>query len=70
MKKVFKVLKSVARGVYKGAKDVLPIPTKEAEERIYENLGEWLAQKATSRGTLILALVYLADEIFKLNLFN
>ena len=70
MKKVFRVIKNIARGIGKGAKDVLPIPTKEAENRIYEDMGEYLAQKITARGTLIIAVVYAVDQIFKLNLFT
>jgi hypothetical protein len=70
MKKVFRVIKNIARGIGKGAKDVLPIPTKEAENRIYEGMGEFLAQKITARGTLIIAVVYAVDKIFKLNLFT
>lgn len=73
MKKVFRFFKGVAKGV----RDVLPVPSKDAERQTesgrltgYENKIEALGQKLTSRGVAVTVLLYLVDEIFKLGLFN
>jgi len=72
MKKVFRVIKGVAKGV----RDILPVPSTDAERAtIYRGVDEQLdklealAEKLTSRGMAVAVLVYLLDEFFKLGLF-
>jgi hypothetical protein len=73
MKKIFRVVKGIVRGV----RDVLPVPSKDAEEKLEslkhvdkDVIFEVIAEKITSRGVMILALIYAINEMFKLGLFN
>lgn len=68
MKKIGKFLKGVAKGV----RDVSPVPSGDAEKETVKNglLPEQLGQKMTSRGVMLLSLIYALDQVFSLGLFS
>lgn len=73
MKKIGRFLK----GVIKGARDVSPVPSKDAENETvrrdldaYHSWYELMGQKLTSRGVMVTALIYAVDQVFKLGLFS
>jgi len=72
MKKVFRVIKGIAKGV----RDIVPVPSTDAERAtLYKGVDsqldklEALAEKLTARGMALAVLVYLLDELFNLGLF-
>lgn len=72
MRKIFRVVK----GIVKGVRDVSPLPSREAEQvtkneaKLHGTPAEAIAQMITSRGALIVVILYVVDELFKLGLFS
>ena len=73
MKKAFRFLK----GIVKGARDVSPVPSKEAEEKLKsmkmvdpDSVFELMGQKITARGVMAMAVFYVIDQLFNLNFFG
>lgn len=73
MKKAFKFLK----GIVKGVRDAAPVPSKEAENETenktrFDGSEIWqlIGQRLSSRGIMIAAIVYLIDQLFKFGLFS
>lgn len=77
-----KRLKSIAKGLWRGIKDVAPIPTREMAEGLQrewaadtsqdqkDRLIQMLTRRLTSLGGMVLAILYVIDQIFKIGLFG
>lgn len=72
-------IKSVIRGIFKGVRDAAPVPSKAAENETKDKqkfapgmdaFFELIAERVTSRGIMVVVLVYIVDMLFNFGLFS
>lgn len=69
-----KKIKSIFKGIVKGVRDILPVPSTAAEREtmqsnVEDSVTEAITEKITSRGVMAIGVVYLLDQIFSFGLF-